>query len=83
MSSEVSVAAFNGIYSPSRDTFIDYCHIRAKVISSDNSNRIRLLSVGNGQSVVNAWKNRQFITQRFNLGDETSPSSSSNSDSSQ
>ncbi len=74
ISSEVGLAAETmTMWCPDKDMFIDEVWMRARVLSSDNMNRLRLLSVSNGQTVENAWKNRQFITSRNygNIGDET------------
>ncbi len=73
LSSEVSPLTYASAWCPDRDMYIDAAWMRAKTISSDNMNRLRLLSVSAGQSVKTAWANRQFITSRAygNIGDET------------
>lgn len=79
ISSEVSPVTYTSLFCPDRDLYIDEVWMRAKVISTDNMNRLRLLSVSNGQSVKAAWANRQFLTSRAygNIGDETLSSYSS------
>lgn len=84
-SSGVSLAVFNSLLFPARDVYIDHVQMRAKVISTDNINKLRLLSVSNGQSVLMAFRNKQFVTLPAeptyqasadmyggNLGDESS-----------
>lgn len=73
ISSEVSLLTYNSLWCPDRDMWVDEVWMRAKTLSTDNMNRLRLLSVGDGQSIKKAWANRQFITSRAygNIGDET------------
>lgn len=85
-SSMVSISVPNGVLFPSRDIMVDHAQIRADTISTDNINKLRLLSVGNGQSILMAYRNKQFVTAPWlprtgvpsgevyggNLGDESS-----------
>lgn len=81
-SSQVSVSVPNGVIFPTRNIYVDHAQIRADTISSDNINKLRLLSVSNGQSILMAYRNKQFITSPWlpsagsgyggNIGDESS-----------
>jgi len=64
--------AAGGSFCPDKDTYVDAAWVRSESISTVDLARLRLLSVKDGQSVMGAWSNRQFISERLNLGDDSS-----------
>lgn len=64
-----------GGFCPDKDTYVDAAWLRAETISTVDVAKFRLLAVANGQRIMAAVQNNQFVTDQINVGDESSSES--------